>query len=150
MAEQRPALSPTVPRTWSASSLLIARASWSCNSSSPLLCGHACSASGGGPEPTAAEEAGNRKTLRHRWTKDQKMRTHSQRWAAAQIPARLPFPRKRPRRAKLREKVMEPESREGQRPAPPSELQATDKGRPGSEGQPQVWASRGTLPGFPG
>lgn len=48
---------PARPSTWSASSLLMAKASWSWSSSSPLLCGHACSASGGGPEPTAAEDA---------------------------------------------------------------------------------------------
>lgn len=46
--------------TWSASSLLMAKASCSCSSSSPLLCGQACSASGRGPEPTAAEEAARR------------------------------------------------------------------------------------------
>lgn len=57
MAAPRPG--PPAP-TWSASSLLMARASWSCSSSSPLLCGQACSASGGGPEPTAAEEAEGR------------------------------------------------------------------------------------------
>lgn len=63
MAERWQPLAPG-PRppapTWSASSLLMARASWSCSSSSPLLCGQACSASGGGPEPTAAEEAEGR------------------------------------------------------------------------------------------
>lgn len=65
MAEQKsnPAVASPTPSarpwgTWSASSLLMAKASWSCSSSSPLLCGHACSASGGAPEPTAAEEAG--------------------------------------------------------------------------------------------
>lgn len=52
------------PGTWSASSLLMAKASWSCSSSSPLLCGHACSASGGAPEPTAAEEAGKEGAVR--------------------------------------------------------------------------------------
>lgn len=129
MAEVGPSPS-TVARTWSASSLLIARASWSCNSSSPLLCGHACSASGGGPEPTAAEEAGNRKTLRHRWTRDQKTGTHSQKWAAAQNPAQIPFTPKWPLRAKLGEKVIEPEFREEQRPAPPLRTAAANKARP--------------------
>ena len=70
MAERKstpPCPAPPRPgRTWSASSLLMARASWSCSSSSPLLCGQACSASGGGPEPTAAEEAEGTQTLRPR------------------------------------------------------------------------------------
>ena len=64
----RPA--PATPQqrtgTWSASSLLMASASCSCSSSSPLLCGQACSASGGGPEPTAAEEAEGTQPLRPR------------------------------------------------------------------------------------
>lgn len=60
MAGQGPPRGEWAARTWSASSLLMARASCSCSSSSPLLWGQACSASGGGPEPTAADEAADR------------------------------------------------------------------------------------------
>lgn len=113
----------TVPCTWSASSLLIARASWSCNSSSPLLCGHACSASGGGPEPTAAEEAGNRKKQMDQKPKNGDPQPDG---AAAQNPAQIPFP---PMASEGQTgKVMEPESKEAQRPAPPSKQQAAAKG----------------------
>lgn len=128
----------------------MARASWSCNSSSPLLCGQACSASGGGPEPTAAEEAGDRKTLRHRWTRDQNMQTHSKKFGCSQSPSTGPLPNKRPLRARLGVKVMEPESREGQRATPPSEEQAADKERDDqhAEGQQGPGLQR-DLPWFP-
>ena len=65
-SDPRPATPPSRVSTWSASSLLMASASCSCSSSSPLLCGQACSASGGGPEPTAAEEAAGTQPLRPR------------------------------------------------------------------------------------
>ena len=46
-SDPRPATPQRRTGTWSASSLLMASASCSCSSSSPLLCGQACSASGG-------------------------------------------------------------------------------------------------------
>lgn len=75
------------------------------------------------------------------------MGTHSQMWAAAHNPAQIPFTPNGPLRAKLGEKVTEPEFREEQRPAPPSQQQDC-RGTAGSslQREPPWFPRLGELP----